>query len=320
MTPNAQSPVPNKSLLRWVWWLPLLAIGTFYLFYSGPEYHAARSIKELWNLGHIGYFALLIVLLAKIPYLFKYSLAAQWSGLLLLSVVLGVGIELLQYGTTRTPDLGDVSRDMTGALLALAFHPRLSAFARSELRWLWRVLALLVLLIHLVPISVALLDEANARRQFPLLSSFETPFEIDRWRCNARCRVVEQDDGVHVLEIALNTRRYSGAGMDYFPSDWRDYQTLNLVFFNPDDAPLRFTLRVHDRQHEQGATAYATRDRFNRRYVLKQGWNKISVSLAQIEHAPRGRLMDMAQIADVSFFVSRLRAARKIYLERIYLL
>ena len=306
--------------LRIVLALGLLLFGTVFLFYSGPAYSAARSLKELWNLGHIGYFALLIWLLAQIPAIRRASRWRQWGGLLLLSLLLGVGIELLQYGTTRNPDMGDVSRDLAGALLMLAFYPPLSAFRQRRLRLALRSLALLVLLIHLAPISIALLDESIARHQFPVLSDFETPFEIDRWGGNGNLTVADLPDGSRALRIALKTTLYSGAGMDYLPSDWRGYQTLNLVFFNPDATALGMTLRVHDRQHEQGPHAYATQDRFNRHFVLKPGWNKISVALAQIRHAPRGRLMDLSQIRDISFFTTRLPHPRVIYLERIYLL
>ena len=314
-------PLPRWSKHPWRLAASLLAlaVGTFYLFNSGPDYSAVRSSKEVWNLGHIGYFALLIFLLARIPPLQRQPLWRQWLGLLLFSLLLGAGIELLQYGTTRSPDLGDISRDMAGALLALAFHPRLSRFKTCSYRSIARALALLVLFIHLLPLTFALLDEMIARQQFPVLGDFSTPFELWRWDGGADRRVVDLEAG-RALEVGLKTTRYSGAGLAYFPADWRGYQTLNLVFYNPDDKPLRITLRVHDRRHEQGPRAYATNDRFNRAYLLAKGWNKISVSLKQIEHAPRGRLMDLSQISDVSFFTTRLRQPRVIYLEKIYLL
>ncbi len=305
--------------LRIVLALGLLLFGTVFLFYSGPDYSAARSIKELWNLGHIGYFALLIWLLGHIPAIRRAPRWRQWSGLLLLSFVLGVGIEILQYGASRDPDMGDVSRDMAGALLMLAFYPSLSNFRQRRHRLALRSLALLVLVIHLAPISIALLDEAIARHQFPLLSNFETPFEIDRWNGNAHLSVADLPDGSRALRIELGTTPYSGAGMAYLPVDWRGYETLSLLFYNPDQRALGITLRVHDRQHEQGAQAYAMQDRFNRRFVLKPGWNKINVALAQIRHAPRGRLMDLSQIRNVSFFATRLPYPRELYLERIYL-
>jgi hypothetical protein len=43
--------------MRFFFGIALLLTGSFFLFYSGPDYSAARSVKEAWNLGHIGYFA-----------------------------------------------------------------------------------------------------------------------------------------------------------------------------------------------------------------------------------------------------------------------
>ncbi len=309
----------NNRKLTLALYALMLAVGTFYLFYSGPDYSASRSIKQWWNLGHIGYFFILVFLLYRFPPLARLSLPMQWLVLLLFSLLLGTAIELLQYGTSRDPDLGDISRDMAGTLLGLAWHPGLKAVAARVRMWI-RVLAVWVLVLHLLPLAIALTDEYLARQQFPLLSGFETPFELDRWVGRSQRQVVKLVDGRPAMQIDLPAGRYPGAKLEYFPADWRGLQSLNLELFNPQSSPLRITLRVHDWLHEQGPTRYATRDRFNRSYRLKPGWNKISVSLAQIEHAPRGRLMDLSNIRDITFFVGRLRQPKRLLLQRIYLL
>jgi hypothetical protein len=55
---------------------------------------------------------------------------------------------------------------------------------------------------------------------------------------------------------------------------------------------------VHDRGHWQNY-----RDRFNRHYELAAGERRIlRIALSEIEHAPKGRLMDMRHISDLRLF------------------
>ena len=50
-------------------------------------------------------------------------LIQQWAVILIITLLVGVSIELMQYGTTRTPNTGDIIRDLAGSLLALVFGP-----------------------------------------------------------------------------------------------------------------------------------------------------------------------------------------------------
>lgn len=299
----------------------LFCIGSFFLFYGGIQHLAIRSVNELWNLGHIGYFALTIYLLVKTGFLKKVALPYQWLIFLLFSLIWGVLIEVLQYDTSRAPDLNDVFRDITGCLLMLSFHPALLKLSSFALRFFIRSAVLIALGIQLIPLAVALIDETTAYLQFPVLSDFETPFELDRWDGGAAKEVVQLDSGSKqsLLKISLNTNTYSGVGMKYLPSDWSAYKSVNMRFFNPTDQSLSLVIRIHDARHLAGPLAYAHSDRFNKRINLKKGWNDISISLSVVEMAPYKRKMDMSQIRDISFFTTRLPEPAVIYLDKIYL-
>ncbi len=299
--------------------LIFLLTGTYFLFSGGLGNFVIRSAKELWNLGHIVYFSLTIYFLVETGVLKKLSLPSQWLVFLLLSFLWGTLIEVLQYGTQRTPDMADILRDLTGCLLVLSFHPKLLNFTRLIFTKLIRLGVSVLLIVQLYPLVVSLTDEATAAFQFPVLSNFETAFELTRWDGDAGKEIVRGASNNYQLKISLTTSTYSGVGLKYFPSNWAGYKSVNLRVFNPLTRSLTITVRVHDAQHQTGPVAYSHDDRFNKRIRLFQGWNELSIPLSAVEMAPRQRKMDMTRISDISLFVVRLPEPVVIYLDSIRL-
>lgn len=302
--------------------IPLtLIVGSFFLFLGGPGDFASRSVRELWNLGHIAYFTLLIYQLIQWGLLEKFRLPTQWAIYLLITFVLGTSIELLQYGTQRSPDVADISRDLMGGVLALAFSSRLLAMSSRRFINVIRPLAVVLLVMHLVPLTRASVDEVNAFLRFPVISDFETPFELDRWRGSATREVVNIDPekSDHQMKIGFGRDLYSSASMRYLPGDWSAYTTLHIRLFQPEFKPLRITIRIHDEQHETAAVSYLHNDRFNRRFVLHQGWNDIAISLSEVRQAPKKRQMDLTRVRNINLFTSRLSREREVFLEAVYL-
>jgi len=298
-----------------------LLTASFLLFFSGPDTYAIRSLRELWNLGHILYFGLLVYLFWRFTKSFRLSRNIIWLISLLLTLIWGGAIEVLQYASARTADLMDLSRDFCGTLLVLSFMPGLMGPVSRGLKAVVRSLVVAFALFHLSPLVIALSDEMIARAQFPVLSSFETSFELDRWEGGANRELVSEVGGRQgrQLRIDLDTQRYSGIGLRYLGADWRKYRHLNLDIFHADPRPLRLTVRVHDSRHQTVQPTFLYSDRFNRQFQLHQGWNKIQIKLRDIEDAPRNRKMNMKEVANVALFSSRLKSAVSIYLDRIYL-
>lgn len=297
--------------------LVLLVPATVLLFLGGPEsWQHLRSLKELWNLGHIVYFAILTILLNNWSVVAARSIRIRWIVSLSLVLVLGVLIELLQYGTSRTPDLLDISRDVAGCLLVLAFYPRFITGWHQRSRLVMQILVGVILLVHLWPFTAALADEISARYQFPVLADFSTGLELQRWQGEARIERVKlepvKDD--HQLKIYLTTSLYSGTGLKYLPADWSEYEAVNLKFYQPSPEPLRLTIRIHDDRHNN---AYS--DRFNKNFSLTKGWTTITIPLNQVRDALALRKMDLKAIRDISFFVVKLTKPRTLYLEEVYL-
>ena len=289
---------------------------TYFLLGGETNDTLPRSLKELWNLAHIAYFFLLLCLIGYIPSLKNISGKILIPGLVLFSLLLGGLIELCQYATGRSADGQDIVLDLTGALLALTFLRRYSKPLNRKLLLSFRIALLALLALQSTPFAVAVADEIIAYRQFPLLISNDTPFEIGRWRGNAGIEI-ERIDSVNLLKIRLSPEeRYPGTSLGYFPGDWSGYNLLVIRFYNPSPLPLNITVRVHDRAHE---SSYSHEDRFNLNTLVQPGWSELQIELDQIESAPQDREMNMREISDLSVFTNKLSKERVVYINKIYL-
>ena len=206
----------------------ILLLGSLFLlfFISGPDYYSPRSLKEFWNLGHILFYSLLPLLVfntIKPP----ASYQRQVFNILILTLLLGLLVEILQTGIdARIPDLGDIFRNIVGALVGLLFFLPSRKNLSKRLLVVTQALVILLVLLQMVPVVKAFWDENIARRQFPLLSGFETPFEIDRWSGGAVFEVSHENkkNGDAAMKVMLNTDTYSGVALTYFPGNWEGYR------------------------------------------------------------------------------------------------
>ncbi len=307
LSTDAKLPVIAATLL-------LLMFPLF--FYFGPGSHPARSLRLIWNLGHIGFFAL-----------FTYCLHFYWKGLqqrhyfsqlvivLLIVLIVGIVIELAQgLAVNREMDIMDLVKNLIGSLLGLFFIRSWRNQLNSRLKWSSKALLLLILLWQLYPLSQALLDEHRASQQFPLLADFEHALELQRWSAgeqNANLATL----GQFSLKVSLaENEQYPGVSFDYFPADWREYNYLLMDIFNPHQTMLQLTVRINDRQHNQRFG-----DRFNRSINLSKGWNQVSIDIDDIVQAPSGRLMDLQEISKIMLFSVKQKKNRELYLDNIRL-
>jgi VanZ family protein len=296
-----------------------LALLSILFFFGGPDYHSPRSYKAVWNLGHILYFALLPLSLVFHPRLKAVPHRTQVVLIIGLTLVIGILVELLQYGVDRFPDMQDIYRNLIGAAVAIVFLMPVKRSIPNLLLNLLRSAVVLMAAMQLLPIAIALIDEHHARRDFPSLSDFQSPFQIHRWQGSAGISIANDvgRPGNRALQAELTTRRYSGVNLTYFPANWLPYRRLQLRILNPSHQPLSLTCRIHDELHARGPQHY--QDRFNQTYAITQGWNTISIDLKQVQTSPQTRPMDLAHIRSIAIFTSRLDRPRTIYIDDLIL-
>ncbi|MDW7774689.1 MAG: VanZ family protein [Desulfobulbaceae bacterium] len=305
--------------------LILLAVLIFlfpFFFWGGPVYSSSRSLIHFWNIGHIIFFAAATYLIVVH---FQASLSTKSFGfqffwMLFFVLFSGIAIEIAQYGTDRLPDPDDLLRNVIGSFTGLFFFsPSRKMIGKSLLRIL-QFLVLILLVLEVLPLAAALVDEADQKRKFPVLADFESPLEITRWSGSAEIEIVPDAQGSlnHYLKIKLGTSEYSGVFLKFFPHEWSEFRKLTFTIFNPAPDSFYLTCRIHDRQHALGRQEHS--DRFNRSYLLEPGMNTLTIALEDILHAPEARTMNVDEISSVGFFVTRQTKPRIIYLDDLKLI
>ncbi len=279
-----------------------------------------RSWEAVWNLGHVATFFIWTLTLQHFFHWPEgHTFSVQWKKLLALSLLAATLIEGIQYVIGRNASVADIATSAVGSFAALAFFsPVASALPRARRRAV-RLTAAALLLLTLLPLLLALLDEALARHQFPMLDDFETPLELSRWDSRAPLAISDKQarHGRHSLQVRFTTERYSTVGLRYFPRDWRAYQWLRFSVYNPGRRALMLSLRIHDREHVRQGMPY--QDRFNGHLAVHPGWNDYRIPLARIRQAPRGREMDLGAVAELAFFVTRQPRLTTLYFDALRL-
>ena len=287
-------------------------------FFGGPDYYSTRTFKNLWNLGHIIFFAFFVHLfLIENRLLRKKSFFKKLVYCLLISIVLGVAIELLQSGINRDVDITDVWRDVLGALIGFFFSP---LSLNKQLLKVSQVVLIFLLLHQLIPWFMTLADEINARDQFPMLSDFESEIELTRWESGDASISISNAlaySGNGSMKVDFGTEKYSGFALKYFPNDWSEYNNLFLAIYNEGEM-LNITIRIHDHLHTQGEQVYS--DRYNQSMVLEKGWNTIDISLDNVAEAPETRRLDLSRVNSLGVFVTEQSARKTIFLDSVKLL
>lgn len=301
----------------------LILVAFPFFFIGGPGYHASRSFKAAWDLGHVCFFFIVTswVLLQFRHRLQLFSPSRLFPLLFVGVLLLGSLVELMQMWIKgRNPDVEDVLRNQLGCLMAFAVYAGTQSYALGvALRRSLRAIVVVLLAMSVWPLVRAVLDEQYAHRQFPVLADFETPFERYRW--DNVLRTSEESNnvryGAKAMRVQLSTAKYSGIGLFHFPGNWHGFRTLHCSLFNPLAMVLTIHCRIHDIHHKQHDSEYT--DRFNLPIKLQPGWNDVVIDLQQVWNAPKGRKMDAAHIEGLGFFVVLLEQPLTIVVDHLYL-
>lgn len=291
-------------------WLLAPLLGAFPLFFiGGPQWVAPPLYRELWSHGHMVFFALLSLWLTSVVSMHSVR---RWLLLSVAIVAVGGIIEGIQSQIGRTASWEDGLRNLIGAWFGLFW----SLPARRKV-YVGRALASVLVLWQLSGLIPHAVSHVYRIQQFPVLSNFESPRDLDIWRGNVERVTNPVSEGRYSLAIHLGTQRFSGLGSYALQRDWRGYDELAFDLYNPGDEALPIVLRINDRQHEQAGPHYA--DRFNRGLVVQPGWNEYRINLEDVRGAPASRLMDIAEIQQVQLFVQSLEQPRTLYLDHMRL-
>lgn len=284
------------------------------LFVSISGLLVTRLEKEIWNLGHLfGFFVIWLFLLNLFPTFLPTSL--RRIGLVVLYTVIASGcIEVIQYFIGRSASIYDIGLNLAGTLIALGiFILLLRPFAKHNYTLVFFMLVLVS--VFILPGARVLLDEIHLRQQFPVLSDYSKPFEIGRWNTsNARINISNVENNKVLVVTLLPTGKYSSVALASFGGDWSGYRELVFDIVNKEVTELPITIRVHDSLHDNRYD-----DRFNKTFKLPSGVSSLSIKILDIYKSPKGRSMDLSNIAAVALFAIDLDKEKVIQLKKIYL-
>jgi len=281
---------------------------------GGPDVLSSILLKNAWNFGHIIFFAVLMLLAQTLRPLVHWQ---SWLCVTLLAIGVGIAIEFVQRFVGRDSSWDDVLHNLFGVWLGLFWGQKPT---RSV--WLLRCISLLLVTPAFWLVIYSAMAEMLMREQFPLVNSFESRFELEQVHAHPLFAKTQQVDSLHTqgaysLQVEFGTLKYAGLSLIGPYGDWSGYQFLQMDFYNAESEPLELVLKISDTTHDKGTNRFD--DRFNRKVVLIQGWNHISIDLNDVRRAPRTRVMQMDKISGLALFVMQLPKSRVIYWDNIRL-
>jgi len=178
---------------------------------------------------------------------------------------------------------------------------------------------ILLVLFEITTLFQVLVDEYRANRTFPILSDFESNFELSRWYSDEPFFISDRNTihGKSSLRVSFGTDNYSSVSLRYFPSDWSKYKYLKFHLFYTGIDTLNVSCLIHDEPDKKNINVYE--DQFIQRNYLINGWNEISILLENVRNYPRFRKMKMNKIKGVDIYTSRLQQVKNLYLDYVRL-
>jgi hypothetical protein len=236
------------------------------------------------------------------------SVSRRYLSALLVAVLLGGLGELAQSFTpSRDAEWIDVGNDLLGAIAGLGIY---ALYIKTH-PWSAKVRAALYLVTFAAVVMLVLpLGETG----FTYWQRWRQLPELATWSSSLGHHFVKPDGSTLSVtrlrqcsgasnELALDIRplfhgRWVGLAIEEPWPDWGDYSQLAVDVVNPNDAPLRLSIRVHDRLHN-----YQFDDRFNRGFeVAARQRVTLSIPVAEIRAAPKSRQLDLKHVAGIIVF------------------
>jgi hypothetical protein len=305
-------------------WLIVILLGIVVL--APGLGHPSKAIGAAHDFAHAPIFGIvcvaLLLLLRDWPASGGLLVRWQYGIAFVMASGLGLATEIAQGFTGRDPSWLDLRSDIVGAAAAASIF---AVFDRRVSRGLAKgacILGLTTFAMHSIPMIAVAFDYWRRAREFPVLVAGESvgrngflsaiDAHIEQRPLPASFAHVPGEGGLYAL---FGEGSWPSIYLSEPSPDWSDFEVLALDVTNPCDAELQLTVRVHDRQHN-----YRHDDRFNRVFMLApRERTTLRIPLADIERAPRGRSLDLRQVAGLILFTTGAYAGGELYLSRIWL-
>ncbi|ABM02316.1 hypothetical protein Ping_0458 [Psychromonas ingrahamii 37] len=207
------------------------------LFFSRvPVVISDRLTDTLWPIGHIVSFACWAWwLLSCNVYIKSESSKRQLLFLLLITLTIGGGIELLQPFFSRRAQLSDLYYDLFGTFFAYLFFGNFNK--NNKLLIVSRFLYITLLLYITSPAMLAVKDEYDLRMDFPIIAKFDSYSELTRWKADLPLSMVNTSElsetrvaDTNLMKVTFAAKKDSAQYYVFLPAIGKGISRLSFHF------------------------------------------------------------------------------------------
>ncbi len=287
------------------------------LFIGSPDYYDSRTVKEIWESGHFVLFFMITMGARQV--LGSLSLKVFFVGSVAFGFLFGLATEVLQLLVGRSFEWKDLINDLVGVFSALCLIYGIENKTKIE-----RIVAIFSFvffsLIGISSLIVSIYDDYIMTSQFPVLSNFETPFQLLRWD-NAWAELSISKEikhkGSNSMKVMFTPGKYPDITLNHFIHDWSNFQFIELSVFNPSEKSYELVFKIYDNYHS--ASQYEYSDRFNMEIKLEPGWNHLKHPLETVFQSPKNRFMNKTNIVSLSLFAIDVEESFVFYIDEVKL-
>jgi hypothetical protein len=289
--------------------------------------------REIQNFGHIplfGFISLAVLVLST--QLLTQVVSSRLSHYLIafaVTFLIGLVTETIQVIGPRDADIRDQVRNVIGIVVFLGAYLTFDRKMNADIaRWgkhaksLIRAVIVVILVVSVTPMILWAKAYQHRDNLFPVLCGFESwetrrfvfPHTADvkavppppAWRSNQSSlagRVTFQLSGT-----------YPGFKLEDPVPDWTGYGLLSFDVYSDLDTAAKLTISIAEHRHLR-----VYEDRFNQRFVVAPGTNRVEILLDSVKQSPATREMNMAEIAHINIFAYRPSDTFSLYFDNFRL-
>lgn len=228
-------------------------------------------IADLLHIPAFGVLNFLVLLIVR-----QHSVSPWRMPILVtaLTITLSGLLEIAQGLLSRYASLDDLFRNALGAIASLLIFKSLE-YRQSDHKRLGRVLivaAFAVVVIATIPPTASIVDVYRQTTQFPVLASFSSRAELQRWWVSSarmKRKPIKWLDGTFALQVEYFPGKFPDIQLQELQRDWTQYRTLATELTHSPDSPSEtvvIQLRIADHL-TRGDWEHALSDRIE----LKRG-------------------------------------------------
>ncbi|TWU54461.1 VanZ like family protein [Rubripirellula tenax] len=240
-----------------------------------------RTSSAIGDMVHAPLFGCLAIgsihLLSR--WLARFHMLPSAVGIAVIALLLfafGVAMEYAQSFASRSPSLHDALSNglgiLAGCCLYIAYRRRkLNPADRIVPRFLWGAAGFLIALVWWGPVGT-LRDVRALEKDFPLLASFESKAELERWYFNqteGRLTTTDATHGKRSLEVTFPVAEHPAVTLIDLKHDWSKLKTIEWdVVLDSDHSFETAEVWINVIDYSR-ADDY--RDIFRKRFTLRRG-------------------------------------------------